>query len=84
MALMDPLLDRAKAITKGNVFADVKITDYGWSVVVYDSHPEEITLDSGREISLPCGEIITAGFGATLEDAVRTAEMAVKGPTIDE
>ena len=76
--LLDNLLDEARKLSlTGYAYAELAMTPYGWSVVVLDTEPLEQELamseGGGTVMDRNGGQVITAGSGATLDDAVAAA-----------
>lgn len=76
--LIDGLLDEARVLSKtGEVHGDIRITPYGTSVIVRDDGPREVDT-AGGELTVYDGEIIAAGMGPTLTEAVSRANVSMK------
>lgn len=71
---LDQLLDEAQRLSEtGYTHADIKIGPYGWALIVRDSEP--VDTDEG---TIYPGQIITAGNGQNLDEAVAAANRSMK------
>lgn len=76
---LDGLLDEAQALSDtGKVHADIKLSDYGVAIVVRDAEPEDCETTDGDLVTHYPGQIITAGNGANITEAVAAANAGMK------
>ena len=75
---LDQLLDEAQVLSAtGKVHADIKLSDYGVAIVIRDTEPEEHQDEFDVWTTYP-GQIITAGNGQSITEAVAAANAGMK------
>lgn len=77
---LDGLLAEAQHLApSGNhAHADIRANQHGFHIVVWDDQPIQIEGPEGFGVNYNPGEIITAGSGRTLVEAVQAANAGMK------
>lgn len=80
MSTIDGLLVEAKHLVPAGYhpYADIQANDYGFHVVIWDEQPYQIEGPEGFGVNHNPGQIITAGSGRTLDEAVVAANRGMK------
>lgn len=73
-AITDKLLELCRRLSEtGYAFLDMQANPYGWTVVVYDQEPRDMEDFDGNPVTAKLGNMITAGRGASLTEAIDRA-----------